>query len=179
MTNDTDQGFKESEREVTVPVSVVLERTLDTTKKWVVPQWSAYTVITGEHIQHHQQKVLIHDDGVHCRYLWGGLIVHLYKDGGEGYWYNLLSDKPFLFVICEGDQGEMEVEPAFITANQDEATGYMESDRLVLSVPMPPEICTLLEKFVVSHYLPQEKKKRKRREWLTDSEYAKRSTQTH
>jgi hypothetical protein len=179
MASDTHQEFVESEREVTIPVSVVLERIIDTSKKWVLPQWSGYAVVTGKHIQHHQQCVLIHDDGMTCRYIWGGLIVHLYKDGGEGYWYNLLSDKPHLFVICEGDQGQMDVEPAFITANQDEATGYMEADRLVLSVPMPEDICLILENYVVSHYLPREKKKRKRREWLTDSEYAKRSSQAH
>ena len=167
--------FETSDREVVIPVSVVLERSIDPRKKWNLPQWKGFAVITGEQLQHDQQKVLIHDDGINCRYLWGGLVVHLYRDGNEGYWYNLLSDNPYLFIVCEGEQNEMDVEPAFVTANQDEATGYMESDRLVLSVPMPAEMCTILEKYVITHYLPQEKKKRKRREWLTDSEYAKKT----
>lgn len=174
MSTPPTADFIVSEREITIPVSVVLERTIDPDRKWNLPNWHAYAVVTGKHIQHHEQKVLIHDDGINCRYIWGGLIVHLYKDGNEGYWYNLLSEKPYLFVVCDGDQCDMDIEPAFITANQDEATGYMEVDRLVLSVPMPVEICSILENYVISHYLPQEKKKRKRREWLTDSEYAKK-----
>ena len=167
--------FEVSDREVTIPVSVVLERVINPERKWVLPNWSAFAVITGENAQHDQQRVTIHDDGISSRFLWGGLIVHLYKDGSEGYWYNLLSDRPYLFVVCEGEQGQMDVEPAFVTANQDEANGYMEAERLVLSVPMPAEICTLLERYVVSHYQPEARKKRKRRDWLSDSEYAKRS----
>ena len=164
-----------SEREVTIPVSVVLERTINPEAKWVLPQWKAFGVITGRHAQHDAQRVTIHDDGDSSRFLWGGLIVHLYRDGSEGYWYNLLSDRPYLFVVCDGEQGEMEVEPAFITANQDEATGYMEAERLVLSVPMPDDICRILERYVISHYQPETRRKRKRRDWLSDSEYAKKS----
>jgi hypothetical protein len=178
--NDTSTiDFTESEREVVIPVSVVLERTIDESKKWVLPQWCACAVVTGQHISRESGRQLIHEDDMTRRYLWNGLVVHLYKDGSEGYWYNLLSPQPFLFIVCEGEQGDMEVEPAFVTANQDEATGYMESDRLVLSLPMPAEICDVLERYVISHYQPQRKKKRKRREWLEESEYAKRSGQPH
>ena len=33
------------------------------------------------------------------------------------------------------------------------------------AVPVPPEIYQYLEKFVVSHFVPQERKKRKRKNW--------------
>lgn len=160
-----DADFTVAGREVIIPVSVVLQRTIDAGKKWGLPHWSAYAVITGRHAGHGAQAVRIHDDGMTRRYLWGGMVVHLYKDGSEGYWYNLLSDQPYLFIVCEGEQGERRVEPAFITANQDEATGYMEADRLVLSIPMPEEMCAVVEHYVVSHYVPEEKKKRRRRDW--------------
>lgn len=166
--------FTESDREVSIPVSVILERAIDRSKKWVVPQWKFFAVVTGEHIHQGDQKVLIHEDEIHCRYIWGGLVLKLYKDGTEGYWYNLLSDTPYLFVVCDGEEGEMDVEPGFITANQDEATGYMESDRIVLSIAMPVEICDIVERFVVSHYFPEQKKKRKRQNWADNSTYAKR-----
>lgn len=169
--------FTESDREVTVPVAVVLQRTIDRSKKWVLPQWKVSAVVAGEHIDQSDQPLLIHDDGRYRRYLCGGLVLHLYKDGTEGYWYNLLSDPPYLFVICDGEQGDYEVQPAFITANQDEANGYMESDRLVLSAPMPAQICDIIERYVVSHYHPTQKKKRERRQWVEESIYGKRSRQ--
>lgn len=43
---------------------------------------------------------------------------------------------------------------------------------MVLSAPMPEEITELLERYVISHYQPQIKRKRKRRDWLEDSLYA-------
>lgn len=168
----------EADREVTIPAAVVLERTVDPAKKWALPHWQAYAVVTGSHIRRHDQQVLIHDDGIRCRYFWSGLTLQLYKDGSEGYWYNLLSDRPYLFVICDGEQGDMAVEPAFLTANQDEATGYMEADRLVLSAPMPADICAVVERYVLAHYQPEQKKKRQRREWAAESDYAKRTSQT-
>ena len=170
-------SFTESGREVTIPVAVVLQRTIDRSKKWVLPQWKVFAVVTGARIDQRGQPLLIHDDERHRRYLCGGLVLHLYKDGAEGYWYNLLSDPPYLFVVCDGEQGDDEVQPAFITANQDEANGYMEADRLVLSAPMPAQICDILERYVVSHYHPAQKKKRKRREWVEESIYGKRSRQ--
>ena len=167
----------QSDREITIPVAVVLQRTIDRSKKWVWPQWEVFAVIAGQHIDRSDQPLVIHDDGIHRRYLRGGLVLHLYKDGSEGYWYNLLSEPPYLFVVCDGEQGDDEVQPAFITANQDEANGYMEADRLVLSAPMPAQICDILERYVISHYRPKEKKKRKRQEWAAESIYGKRSRQ--
>ncbi len=146
---------------------------MDHSKKWVLPQWRLFAIVTGEHIRQHHQKVLIHQDEIRSRFYWGGMVLHLYKDGSEGYWYNLLSKTPYLFVICDGEEGEMEIDPGFVTANQDEATGYMESDRMVLSIAMPAEIRDILERYVISHYFPRQKKKRKRQNWAENTAYAK------
>ncbi|MDD9857574.1 MAG: DUF3305 domain-containing protein [Gammaproteobacteria bacterium] len=170
--------FTESDREVRIPVAVVLQRTIERAKRWVLPQWRVFAVVAGEHIPRHRQAVLIHDDGIHRRYLHGGMMLRLYKDGGEGYWYNLLSERPYLFVVCDGEHGDSEVLPAFITANRDEANGYMEVDRLVLPAPMPANMCDILERYVISHYRPAGKKKRARQEWAQESVYAKRPRQT-
>jgi len=160
-----------TESRIKIPVAVVLQRTIDPSKKWSYPNWSIAAVVAGENIQQQREKMTIHETENTFRSFHGGLLLELFKDGSEGYWYNLLSDKPYLFVICEGEQGAMEVEPVFITANQDEATGHLESDDIVLSVVMPGEIRDLLERYVVDHYQPAIKKKRKRRDWLDDSLY--------
>lgn len=170
--------FTESDREVRIPVAVVLQRTMKPAERWALPQWRVFAVVAGEHIPRHRRAVLIHDDGIHRRYLHGGMTLRLHKDGGEGYWYNLLSERPYLFVVCDGEPGDGEVSPAFITANRDEANGYMEVDHLVLPAPMPANICDILERYVISHYRPAGKNKRARREWARESVYAKRSKQT-
>lgn len=172
-----DIEFDVSDREVVIPVSVVLQRKLDPGSPWGLPQWSAYAIICEK--QTAAAKMLIHDDGIYVRHLWTGMSVNLYKDGNEGYWYNLLSDKPYLFVVCDGNQGEMDIEPVFVTANQDEATGDMEAERIVLEIAMPQEICDIVERYVVTHYVPEVKKKRKRKNWLSESEYVKKTTVRH
>ena len=47
----------------------------------------------------------------------------------------------------------------------DEANAYAEGDEDVHNVPMPPELMKWLEAFVIAHYVPEKRKKRKRREW--------------
>ena len=179
MSDEIQIDFSESDREISIPVAVILERVIDTTKKWVLPHWNLFAIVTGEHLHQQDQKVLIHEDEMRSRFYWGGMKLQLFKDGSEGYWYNLLSKTPFLFVICDGEEGDREVEPGLITANQDEATGYMESDRMVLSIAMPAEIRDVLEKYVISHYRPEQKKKRKRQDWAENSAYAKKTRNTN
>jgi len=172
LKTDVPLGLVETETRLSIPVAVVLERTIDRSKKWPFPSWRIYAIVADDNIsEDYQQVILPGGEDVH-RSFHSGLKLELFKDGSEGYWYNLLSGEPFLFVVCDGEQGDMEIEPFYVTANQDEATGYLESDDIVLSAPMPADVRDLLERYVVSHYHPEIKKKRKRKDWLEDSLYA-------
>lgn len=168
-------AFTAPAREAALPVAVVLQRRVAGGQTWAGPQWQAVAVVAGEHLPRHAQAVLIHDDGDCRRTLHGGLTLRLHTDGGEGYWVNLLSESPYLFVVCEesgdGDDGDGGLRPAFITANRDEANGYLEADRVVLPAPMPATVCDFVERYVISHYRPAAKKKRARREWAAESDY--------
>ena len=169
-----DIAFVDTPTQLSIPIAVILNRTIDSSKKWAYPSWSVYAVVTGENIQGHDQRVTVHDDGQTKRYFWGGLNLQLFKDGSEGYWYNLLSDSPYLFVVCNGELSDRQIEPRYVTANQDEATGHLEAEDLVLSIHMPSAIRDVLERYVICHYKPVKKKKRKRKDWLEDSLYAKK-----
>ena len=157
-----------------IPVSVILERRLTRSGRWTAPHWELAGVLPGKSGGNGERVLLADSDGVQ-RYLWSGLCLELFKDGAEGYWYNLLADAPYLFVVCSVDESGSgdEVEPMLVTVNQDEATGHMESDDLVLSISMPAELCAQLERFVVDNYVPATKKKRKRRDWAQESDYGK------
>ncbi|MBX2869175.1 MAG: DUF3305 domain-containing protein [Acidiferrobacterales bacterium] len=161
----------ETDSRIKIPVAVVLRREIDRTKKWGYPTWNIEKVLTGNAIDEADGYPEESDTSDSITSFHGGLLLELYKDGSEGYWYNLLSEEPYLFVVCEGEQDAKQIEPVFITANQDEATGHLESDDIVLSVAMPEPIRDLLERYVVDHYEPAIKKKRKRRDWLDDSLY--------
>ena len=132
------------------PVSVLMERRLARSGPWSAYQWECVAVVVGEDMVADEAGVtLVSDDGDTARFMWSGLQISLFKDGCESYWYNLQSETPFLFVICHHDEvaedESMAVEPAIVSANQDEANAHMESEDLAFSVPMPEKVVEWLE----------------------------------
>lgn len=163
-----------SEIPSSIPVSVLVECRQGRSGQWVVDQWEAIAVVAGEGVGAGESKTtLVHEDAGSRRYLWSGLRLELYRDACEAYWYNLMSGRPYLYVVCnmvmDEDGGESPV-PVLVTADQQEASGHMETDDWVNSVPMPEQVHDWVERFVVAHYVPAQKKKRKRQNWAKTSE---------
>lgn len=102
------------------------------------------------------------------QYLWTGFRIQLHRDDAESYYFNLVSDRPSVFVICRHDR-DGRLEPALLTLGYDEAAAYMEVDELVSRVAMPAEVYRWAESFVMQHYVPERKRKRRRDDWKQDS----------
>jgi hypothetical protein len=159
----------------TCPVGVIMERRLARVGRWEQYQWECLAVVAGKGVAPSQNAVTcVSEDGERARFLFSGLQLAMHRDGCESYWYNLQSERPYLFVICFQDEmtqdEAMAVEPVLVTASQDEANAHMESEDLVFSVPMPDTVVQWLEAYVVEHYEPYVKKKRKRRDWAREDE---------
>ena len=162
-------------RALRIPVSVLLERRIARAGRWSQVQWEAAGAIAGEEGEEASSRceaVLVHEEDECRRYLWPNLNLTLFEDACESYWHNLQSDRPSLFVVCfEAEQDEErnddhpDIFPAIITASQDEANAHLESDDPVYRVPMPDRIIALTERYVVDHYRPEIKKKRRREKW--------------
>lgn len=173
LQNHAISEVVETSSRLTIPVAVIIERRANPDSRWGYPDWLLADVITGEQLKAGNPSetcILMQQQGT-TRFFHGGLKISFFKDGSEGYWYNLLSREPYLFVVCDGEQTAAEIDPFFVTANQDEATGHLESDDIVLSAPMPVSVRDFLERYVVTHYQPEVKKKRKRKDWVEDSLY--------
>jgi len=155
-------------------ISVVLQKTRKQVKQWASWDWSIAGVVANDQVGNDEAwGTMLQESDDQTQYLFRGMRLELFKDGCEGYWYNLTSEKASLFLVCDLEDESM-ARPMLITVNQDEAMAHMESDELVLSTPIPPEIYHYIEAFVVANYLPAAKKKRERRDWVGESEYAKR-----
>lgn len=154
------------------PVSVVVERRQVGRGLWSVSQSEVVGVVPGGEVSESRaESRLIHEDEGGERHLWSGLVVELFKDGAESYWYNLVAEKPSLFVVCRGGEDEEEaMYPFLVSANYDEASAYLEGDDTVFSVPLPSEIHDWLERYVVENYEPTKMKKRKRKNWKDGDE---------
>ena len=150
---------------VQLPVAVVMERREISQGPWRVPKWSAVATLPGGHLSQAQAgRSLIRDeDGVE-QYLFAGLRLSLYKDSAESYWYNLTGDNASLYVICQEDP-DGGLNPVLVTADHDEAMAGLEGDDQVFATPIPAEIYQEVERFILDHYVPEEPRKRKRKNW--------------
>ena len=150
---------------ISLPVAVILGRRTVSRSGWSVPSWRAVGVVAGGHLptgEARAQPVHSGDDEEH--FLWGGLRLDLYRDATEAYWSNLMGQQPCLFVLC-AKQDDGLVEPLSVTADLHEASSGMEGDDEVFAAAMPPEVYQDVERFVVEHHVPEEKRKRKRTDW--------------
>jgi hypothetical protein len=134
-------------------------------KRWVNGHWKVTGVVAGDQVGGEG----IHGGQLHAatqgqQYLWTGLSVELHKDDAESYYFNLVSDHPSVFIICTQEEGAPP-RPCIATLSYGEATSYMETDDLVESVAMPAELYRWAEQFVLEHYVPEKRKKRKRENW--------------
>lgn len=97
------------------------------------------------------------------------LAVHLYVDEAEGYYLNMTTDEPSLFVqwrLAEDDTGivaEGDSTPPralAVTASYNEAGRWMDGGARVDRVPMPSLMCRWVAEYVSLHYVADRPRKR-------------------
>ena len=172
-----DQGANRVSNRVQLPVSVLLERRLIKRSFWSVPSWYLASVAVGDDLQaSFKPGELAYRTDSGDVYAWSGFTITLYRDACERYWHALIGDKPQVYVMCreveqsdESEAGAQDaIEPIHVTIDYDDASAYAETDQMVLSAAIPPELYRYMEQFVLTHYEPKEFKKRKRRKWSED-----------
>ncbi|MCB2261987.1 MAG: DUF3305 domain-containing protein [Candidatus Thiosymbion ectosymbiont of Robbea hypermnestra] len=149
------------------PVSAVVDFRTDRDRRWGTGHWEVVAVVAGGHVAGGDQGVRgasIRADADDRRTLWTGLAVTLHRDDAESYYHNLMAEHPSLFVVAR-DEDDGPLEPYLVTASYGEASSYMETDESVFSLPMPPEVYRWVEGFVLEHYVPEERRKRRREDW--------------
>ena len=166
MTESDPSAFR-------IPVSVLVECRQVRVGRWTQPQWDVRAVVAGMGVVESPPACTLVSRDRDCEtWMWSGLVLELFRDVCEGYWYNLKSEHPRLFVVCHLDEESEEpsgaLVPAIVSADQDEASAHLESDDPVFSVPMPDKVHQWVERFVVEHYRPEIKRKRRRRDWTQD-----------
>jgi hypothetical protein len=148
------------------PVSVVLERR-PATSRWTDYAWNAAGIIVGRHADQGQPH-LVREDGDDAYFLVGGLEVALHVDECESYYHNLVSDSPRAYVVAHLNEDDARPQPFLVSMSFDEAHAYLEGDDEIYAVDVPGELYRWTEAYVIAHYFPEKKKKRKLRDWKAD-----------
>lgn len=133
--------------------------------EWLDYQWKVIGVTASlEKTPEKEEVKVIHEKGDTRQYLFSGFKLLLHLDECESYYHNLMSPAPKCYVIAHQHEGEMPV-PFMVTLSFDEAHSYLEGDEEIFAVDIPPELYQWVESYVVAHYAPEERKKRKRKDW--------------
>jgi hypothetical protein len=148
-----------------LPVSVVMERRKIADSPWVSETWSAIGVTVGRGpAAAGDEPITLIEGAQAAQYLWTGLQVELFRDEAESYYHNLTVDSPGCFVVIRPRE-DGTPRPVLVTVSFDVAQAYQEGGDTVHSVPLPPELYRACEAFVLTHYVPERKKKRKLDNW--------------
>lgn len=142
-------------------VATILEKR-PAVSRWAQNYWSASAVIVGESA--HQQVTLVHEQQGVQQYLYPALPLRLYIDECAGYYHNLSSPNPSCYIIASIDANGTP-QPQRITLSFDEANAYLQGSEEVYAVPLPAELYRWSEAFVLQHYVPEKKRKRRLVDW--------------
>jgi hypothetical protein len=132
-----------------------MERRTVTAGRWSAQKWEAVDVLPdpgGE------ARTLI-EDAERLRVLHPGLAITLFRDEAEGYYLNLASPQPFVFVMWRSDDGP--AIPKLATASYNEAARLMDGGASFDGVVMPADMVAWLREFTEQNYTPEPKKRRR------------------
>jgi hypothetical protein len=129
--------------------------------RWADVIWEPFGVVPGH--QGDAVKKLIEHEGV-VQWLHPGLALELHRDESEGYYLNVSTASPRVFVLwrMEGEQGL----PVLVTASSEEASRWLDGGHSVDSVAMPAEIYAWVGDYVEKNYRPQPQKRIKPRSFV-------------
>ncbi len=147
-------------------LAVVMQRRL-IQNRWQSVVWEPWSVMESDEPQNPPRQLV--DKGDTVQWLHPGFELHLHRDEAEGYYMNVSSGSPRIFVLwrMEGDdEATAQGIPLQVTASYDEAGRWMDGGHSVDSLAMPREMHAWLTEFVEKNYRPEPKKKIKPRSFI-------------
>ncbi|MGA0025642.1 MAG: DUF3305 domain-containing protein [Burkholderiales bacterium] len=136
--------------------AVVMERTV-VEGRWAGEKWQAKCVIPD--LTPGAAPRVVVDTPQITQVLFCGLALQLQKDEAEGYYMNITSTEPRVFILWR--MGESVAEPQMLTASYNEGARWLDSEENVDTVPLPVELTGWIAAFCEEHYKPEPRKKAK------------------
>ena len=146
-------------------VAVVVER-VPLANRWVSEQWRVAGVEADEAPAAPPYKQS--EDATRTRWRFPGFGVELHRSEGEGYFLNITSPEPKIFVMWRAPEADgagddqIGMHPRLVTVSYNEAGRLLDGGEQVDAVPLPPEILAWMQPFVAEHYRPEPKRKSRR-----------------
>jgi hypothetical protein len=158
-------------------VDVVMQR-IALNNRWVSEQWQPAQVIpVGEGRGSASAPECMLDTPERTLWRFAGMAIELHTSEAEGYFLNLTSETPVVFVMWRmHDEGVAPAaRPLIVTLSYNEAGRFMDGGERVDPVPIADELRSWLAAFVQANYKPEPKRKNRRNDPFADSALDKRS----
>jgi hypothetical protein len=134
-------------------VGVVMERRTVVSGRWESQRWEAVGVVPDPG----GEPRMILEEPQRVRWLYPGHAVTLYRDEAEGYYLNLSTPTPYVFVMWREDDDR--AVPRIVTVSYNEAGRMMDGGERVDGVAMPADMAAWVAAFTDEHYRPEPKKR--------------------
>jgi hypothetical protein len=160
-------------------VDVLMER-VPLVNRWASEKWQPKSIIpirAGDAMRQAPQCLADGPDGTVWRF--PGFMVELHVTEAEGYYLNLTSETPLVFVMWRQAEGDAAMEsgpavfPEIVTVSYNQAGRYMDGGEKVDPVPMPDVIRAWMAPFVAENYKPEPKRKVKRNDPFKDGAFVR------
>jgi hypothetical protein len=141
------------------PLAVIMERKA-LQNRWASEQWEVLGIVRDPDPVPGAPRVIVHTDRC-TRTLYPGYRLVLTRDEAEGYYLNLTSPEPKVFVLWRWIEDVAQPQPQRITVSYGEGTRWADSGEQVDGVAIPPELLPWIAAFVEKHYEPEPPKKKR------------------
>jgi hypothetical protein len=139
---------------VSCPIGVIMER-VALNNRWVAEKWEAKGVVRDDSPRGTAERVIVRGEGI-VQLLFPGHVIRLHRDEAEGYYLNITSPQPKVFVLWR--MRDEIARPEMVTVSYHEGARWMDSDEHVDGVALPVELLPWIGAFVEQHYRPEPRK---------------------
>lgn len=148
-------------------LAVIMQRR-ETRNRWESVQWQPWAVVESPEPAG-SPRLLVSEGGL-AQWLHPGFKLDLRRDEAEGYYLNLTSGAPSVFVLWRMEE-DVAI-PVRLTASYNEGARWLDAGHSVDIVPMPAEVTAWLEGWVQANYRPEPRKRIRPRSFMDPKDRA-------
>jgi Protein of unknown function (DUF3305) len=145
------------------------------TSRWADFEWETASVVISDVSVAPVLGPIEYVTNDETQWRYDGERIDLHHSEGEGYWLNLNSPQPCIFVMWRMEEGDEVPRPAVVTVSYNEAGRMLDAGDHVDNVPMPDSIRISLTTYTAEHYKPEPRKKVRRNDPFKEGAFRRES----